>query len=69
VGQRLVKQFSFHDLPAHLYPVTMIAHDAGGREVWRETVTEPAAVYVPPLAQTFGEVTIRVEFGDGTVEG
>jgi hypothetical protein len=62
-----VSPSSFHDLPADLFPVTMIAFDSGGREVWRETAEGPGALYVPPLAQTFGQVSIRVEFGDGTV--
>ena len=63
-----MKPFAFHDLPAEAFPVTMVAYDAGGSEVWREVVSEPGAVEIPPLAQTFGEVSIRIEFGDGTVE-
>lgn len=58
----------FVDLPAECFPFTLRAYDARGTEVWTETVEVPAALYVPPLAQTHGPVTIRIEFADGTVE-
>jgi hypothetical protein len=59
---------AFHDLPPEAYPFTMIALTvAGDREVWRAEVDGPCAIYVPPLAEKFGEVRIRIEWGDGTV--
>jgi hypothetical protein len=59
---------AFHDIPAEKFPVTFIAFNAAGVEVWREVITEPGALLVPALAKTHGPVTIRVEFADGTVE-
>lgn len=59
---------AFHDLPPEAFPFTMIALTVGsGTEVWRAEVSEPAAVYVPPLADTHGPVRIRIEWGDGSV--
>lgn len=60
---------SFIDLPRELFPVKLTAIDLKGREVWTETVAEPwTAVYIPYLAGQFGQVRMRVEYGDGSVE-
>lgn len=57
---------SFHDIGAEQFPVTFRAFNVFDVEVWTETVTEPGALYIPPLINEFGPVVIRVEFGDGT---
>lgn len=61
------RQYEFVDLPDEAYPLTMIAFSASGEEVWRAEVDGPAAIYVPPLAEKYGRVSIRIEWGDGQV--
>jgi hypothetical protein len=60
-----------HLLPAHLYPLTMRFFDRTGREVHTIEVERPeglSMLYIPPLAQRFGEVSCRIDFADGSYE-
>lgn len=59
---------AFHDLPAHLFPLTMRAYPVGSSVcVWSETVEGPAAIHIPALAQEHGPVRMTIEFADGSV--
>lgn len=64
----MAEETKFISLPAELYPFTIRAFDASGAEVWTETIEGPGALYMPPLIDTYGPVTTRVEFADGSVE-
>jgi hypothetical protein len=58
------------NLPPEAYPFVLRAFDANGKEVWHRTVELPdglASVYVPPLAQLYGPVTIEAEFATGEI--
>lgn len=60
----------FFDLDPDQFPVTLRAfRESDGKEVWTAVIEQPAALYVPPLALQHGPVRVRVEFGDGSVEG
>jgi hypothetical protein len=58
---------SFHDLPASAYPMRMVAWRADNYEiVWRETVREPGAVQIPPLAKQHGvAIGVAIFYADG----
>ena len=58
---------SFHSFRASDFPIAIEAMNQSGRVVWSEEVTEPGALYVPPLADEHGPVRIRVTYVDGSV--
>lgn len=59
---------AFRDLPADNYPFTVEAFDLEGRVVWTERVEGPGSLYIPPLAQTYGPVGVRIITPMGTTE-
>lgn len=60
-------QSPFHDLPQEKFPFVVEAMDERRRIVWRTTVHEPGAMHVPPLARTYGPVSIRITYATGEV--
>lgn len=59
---------AFYDLPATKYPFTVEFRNAGGDVVHSIEVVEPGAAVVPPLAAAHGPVSVRITWGDGTVD-
>lgn len=64
-----------HDIPAHLYPVTLEAFNpATGAVVWRATMQKPrpgtrSTLRIPALKKELGfAVGMRVRYGDGSVK-
>jgi hypothetical protein len=62
-----VPDHKFLDLPEDFFPIKMEARDADGAIVWEETITGPAAIYIPPLRERYGPVSIRVTYADGRI--
>lgn len=60
----------FHDLPAHLFPLTMrFFRVSDGAQVHTINVEAPyVIVRIPPLVIEHGRVRVRIEFADGSVE-
>lgn len=60
---------AFFDLPPDAFPVTIRFYTVANDElVHTLRLDAPGALYVPPLAQTFGLVYADVHFADGAVE-
>ena len=57
----------FRDLPGDWFPFVIEARDRNHAVVWHTVVQGPGALSVPPLARTYGPVSIRVIYATGEV--
>lgn len=58
---------SLASISASDFPLVIECLDRAGEVVWSETIQEPGALYVPPLAKTYGPVSTRITFAGGGV--
>ena len=55
-------------MPPEAFPFIVDALNGNGEVVWSVTVATAGGLHVPALAHTYGPVSIRITYPDGTVQ-